>query len=547
MNALRITFAAAVFVASFPPPSRAGVPSEDGEWTQPFSLPLIAMHAAMLPTGKVLLFSAEHGVPGIQCFLLNPVTLTTTAVPIPTNWNLSCSGHSFLADGRLLVTGGQIRDDPPQGPKLAHLFNPFTEQWTRIEDMRAGRWYPSNITLGDGRVVTFTGLDEFGRFNPYIELWDPNGTNNWELLGQKFLEYYPYLHLLTNGLVFRSGPDGATETYNPGNNVWTPVATRNVTARFEAPSVMLPPNPNRIMVMGGFTRTNQPYSSAEIIDLSSPSPHWTAIAPMNFARTEFSAAILPSGKIFVVGGRSNYGTTPIFVMTPEIFDPQTLTWDMVAPHQIPRGYHSTAILLPDARVLVAGSNDHPSGEIYSPPYLFQGSRPVIQSAPSVIRYGESFNVSFTSATTNNRVALIRFSCMTHSVNMDQRYVRIADLTNGGGTFSVPAPATSNLAPPGYYMLYVIDQNGVPSVSATVQVLPAGPEQLRILEIRSAGSGGIQLFWSLAFSNVTVEGTDSLLPPRTWSPQPGTPTIQEGRYTITLPAASRATFFRLSSP
>src|SRR5215510_6537341 len=99
MNALRITFAVALFVASFLQPSRAGVPSEDGEWTPPFSLPLIAMHAAMLPTGKVLLYSSEHGVPGVQCFLLNPVTLTTTAVPIPPDWNLSCSGHSFLADG----------------------------------------------------------------------------------------------------------------------------------------------------------------------------------------------------------------------------------------------------------------------------------------------------------------------------------------------------------------------------------------------------------------------------------------------------------------
>src|SRR6185436_6433464 len=126
-----------------------------------------------------LLYSAEHGVPGIQCFLLNPVTLAVEEVPLPTEWNLSCSGHSFLADGRLLVTGGQILDDPPTGPKDAYVFDPYTEEWTRIEAMRRGRWYPSNITLGDGRVVTFSGLDESGEFNPDIELWDPNGTNNW--------------------------------------------------------------------------------------------------------------------------------------------------------------------------------------------------------------------------------------------------------------------------------------------------------------------------------------------------------------------------------
>src|SRR5215207_2835476 len=107
MNALRVALAVAVFVALSLQPSPAGVPAEDGEWTQPFSMPLIAMHAAMLPTGRVLLYSSEHGVPGIQCFLLDPVTVTLNEVPLPPNWNLSCSGNSFLADGRLLVTGGQ--------------------------------------------------------------------------------------------------------------------------------------------------------------------------------------------------------------------------------------------------------------------------------------------------------------------------------------------------------------------------------------------------------------------------------------------------------
>jgi len=186
----------------------------------------------------------------------------------------------------------------------------------------------------------------------------------------------------------------------------------------------------------------------------------------------------------------------------------------------------------------------PYGEIFSPPYLSKESRPVIQSAPSLIGYGETFSLSFTSGTASNRVALVRYSCVTHSVNMEERYVRLADLSGGSGTFTVPAPATSNLAPPGYYMLYVVDQNGVPSVSATVQVLAP---VLKILEAHATGNGSIQLFWSLAFPNATVQTTASLNSPVSWSSQPGSPSVQQGRYMETVPVTSNPEFFRLSSP
>ena len=499
----------------------------------------------MLPTGKVLLYSAEHGVPGVQAYVLDPVTLALTEVPPPGDWIPACSGHSFLADGRLLVTGGQIgTEDPPLGTTECNIFDPFTEQWIRIEDTRRGRWYASNITLGDGRIVTFSGLDEYSDFNPDIELWDPRGTNNWQLLGEKILEYYPHLNLLTNGLVFRSGPDGRSETYDVSNDTWTVVAYRNVFGRFDSPFVMLPPDQNRFLCMGGNDKTNQPTDTAEMIDLSSPNPQWTYVTPMHFPRMDFNAVILPNGKVLIVGGRANFAPTADYVYTPEIFDPQALTWTTVAPHQIPRWYHSTAILLPDGRVLSAGSDDQPTGEIYSPPYLFQGTRPVIQAAPNVLLYGQNFNLSFTSTTATNRIALIRNSCVTHSVNMEQRYVLLGDLTNGSGTFTVSAPATGNQAPPGYYMLYVTDQNGVPSVSTMVHVVS---EPLKILDTRSTGSGSIQLSWSLDYADVTVQSTSSLSPLETWVSQPGTPAIEAGRYTITLPVTSNPTFFRLASP
>src|SRR5262245_54374208 len=146
MKILPATLVGAVLIASLQQLSQAGVPSEDGTWTQPFSLPLIAMHALMLPTGKVLLYSAEHGVPGVQVYLLDPVTLALKEVPPPGGWIPACSGHSFLADGRLLVTGGQIgTEDPPLGTTECNIFNPFTEQWIRIEDRKSTRLNSSHL------------------------------------------------------------------------------------------------------------------------------------------------------------------------------------------------------------------------------------------------------------------------------------------------------------------------------------------------------------------------------------------------------------------
>jgi hypothetical protein len=299
------------------------------------------------------------------------------------------------------------------------------------------------------------------------------------------------------------------------------------------------------MVVGGNNLSDQPSNSAEIIDLSATTPQWTTIPHMNFRRMEFNAVTLPNGKIFIVGGRSDFDSSPTPVLTPEIFDPQTLTWDTVAPHQVPRRYHSTAILLPDARVLVAGGDFQPSGEVYSPPYLFQSSRPVIQSAPAVIRYGESFGVDFTSTTATNRVALLRFSSVTHSVNFDQRYVRVADLTAGSGIYTLTAPATASLAPPGYYMLFVIDQNGVPSVSATVQVVAAELPAPRLNISRSGNN--VTLSWPVGAAGFNLQSAPTLAPAPTWSDVTTEPAVVDEEKVVTLPIASEKQFYRLLKP
>ncbi len=192
---------------------------------------------------------------------------------------------------------------------------------------------------------------------------------------------------------------------------------------------------------------------------------------MSTPRMEFSAVLLPDGKVFVAGGKSsNDGSPDVAILIPEIFDPNTELWEQVAPHSVPRKYHSTAILLPDGRVLLAGADNQATGEIYSPSYLFRGTRPVITAAPARIEYGSDFSLEFSSAHNSNTVVLIRLSSVTHSVNMGQRYVQLAESIPSGSAVSIPAPANGNLAPPGFYMLFVVDDDGIPSISRIIQVV-----------------------------------------------------------------------------
>ena len=148
----------------------------------------------------------------------------------------------------------------------------------------------------------------------------------------------------------------------------------------------------------------------------------------------------------------------------------------MASMSVPRLYHSTALLLPDVRVVVAGggrfggtaSDDKLNAQIYSPPYLFKGTRPVITAAPTSIPYGSIFSVTTPDAARIALVSLLRMGSVTHHFNVDQRYVNLA-FQPTGNVLNVEAPANSNLAPPGDYMVFIVDTSGVPSVAAIVKI------------------------------------------------------------------------------
>ena len=212
---------------------------------------------------------------------------------------------------------------------------------------------------------------------------------------------------------------------------------------------------------------------------------------MSDGRRQHNLTVLADGTVLATGGNSSGADLVDLdngVYRAELWDPATGQWQNQASMQVTRQYHSTALLLPDGRVLSSGGGVcgqcnqvgylAKNAEVFSPSYLFDDSgqpatRPVISSAPGDVAYNSPFAVSTPNAASISKVALVRLGAVTHSVNMEQRYVPLS-FTSGGGTVTPTAPANANVAPPGPYMLFVIDGNGVPSVAKIVNVGGATP-------------------------------------------------------------------------
>jgi hypothetical protein len=227
------------------------------------------------------------------------------------------------------------------------------------------------------------------------------------------------------------------------------------------------------------TATRTSMANAYVLDMTQGSPSWRPVAPMNFPRTYHTLTVLPDGNVLATGGGPTTAATDTANATlkVELWSPATETWTTLGSMSAPRLYHSSALLMPDARVLILGGGrfddatvptDQFSAEFYAPPYLFKGTRPVITGAPASITLGGTFTVQTPDASRIAAVALMRFASVTHDINMAQRYLPLT-FTAGSGSLTVNAPANANLATPGNYMLFLVDTNGVPSVAATLRL------------------------------------------------------------------------------
>ncbi|MEX0833017.1 MAG: galactose oxidase-like domain-containing protein [Actinomycetota bacterium] len=462
------------------PPATAD-PADVGEWAAPIDVGVIGIHAILLHTGKVILYSTPEEPITSPVRLFDPETEAITDISIPDERKLFCTGHSFLADGRVFLSGGQSL--PRTGVVDSDFFDPQSETWESGPDMNRSRYYPTNVTLGNGRVLIFGGQRNDYYTHRTIEVYNP-GSDTIDLLpksANKPLGMYPRVHLLPGGKLFWAGEqytdeEPVTAFFKVNRAKWNEVGDFKSKRRFEAPVVLLP-GLNKILVPGGdrsFTHAHGVgMDSVETINLSARNPQWRYTTPMNFPRGHHNAVLLPDGTVLVVGGAAEgaYGEP---VKEAELFDPETKTWEVMAAQQAPRAHHSTALLLPDGRVLTAGQNHEDEGfaetvEIFSPPYLHTGTpRPKIDAAPTDVEYGDALPITTGEADGIERVALMRPGAVTHANDMEQRYVDL-DFSLGAGVVNAEVPSNPNVAPPGYYMLFIVDSEGVPSEATWIKV------------------------------------------------------------------------------
>lgn len=491
-------------------------PSEVGQWEEPFDWPLIPIHMHVLPTGKVLAWHRPKLAPASipQSILWDPVTGNFNNVP-PVATDIFCAGHAFAPSGRLLVAGGHIGSPVPDDPNAptpaedgspdTNVYDTFNNRWFSFPNsMNDARWYPTVTYRFNGEATVVGGSIERSTSEPVTILneipqwWD--GT--WHDLPNAQLglsvDPYAWMYPAPSGRVYQAGPEKRTRVLNPtGVGQWITVSDRNGGNRFYGSSVMY--GDGKILVVGGSnTPTGTPTNTAEVVELLT-SNAWRYVDSMQHPRRHHNATLLPDGKVFVAGGTSKgtFNDDTGAVLEAEMWDPISENWSTMDSMSIKRLYHSTALLLPDARVLMAGGGlpagetenlnspvgpacinspykqesdcqGHYDAQIYDPPYLFKGSRPTINNAPTNVSYNQMFSVVTNEADDITQVNLVRLPSVTHDFNENQGFKRLS-FTTTENSLIVTAPSDPKLAPPGYYMMFILNSNCVPSVAKIVQL------------------------------------------------------------------------------
>jgi Domain of unknown function (DUF1929)/Invasin, domain 3/Bacterial Ig-like domain (group 2) len=439
--------------------STGGTSALLGQWSAVIPSPIIQVHQHLLLDGRVLSFGGTSAVPQV----FDPATGSFTAAPI--SEIMFCSGHSFLPDGRLLVSGGG------SGNGLGHpnsdIFDPATASWIAGPNMSYARWYPTNTTMPDGQVLTVAGADENGNPVPIPEIGD--GTSWRSLTGASLtLPNYPRDFVAPDGRIFAAGPSQLSHWLDvAGTGIWTNGPSMNYGSRTYGSAVMY--EAGKILFVGG---NSSPTNTAEIIDLNQPNPQWTYTGSMTYARWNLNATVLPTGDVLVTGGVNGDRANPALkVNATELWNPTSGTWTLLANSApLLRGYHSTTLLLPDGRLIHSGGGagggtiDNLNYEIFSPPYLFKGARPTVTGPiPGTVAYGQTLFVETPDGASITKVTLIHTGSVTHAFDEAQRLVSLSFSQVSGG-LSVTLPASGNIAPPGPYLLFLVNGNGVPSVA-----------------------------------------------------------------------------------
>ena len=507
---MKIPLAALLLAAASGRASAQSCPNEaphlTGVWTTlPYQMPINPVSATLLRTGKVLIVAgsendASNNSPGSESYraaVWDPTGTTSASVAIKELcYDVFCSGTAVLPDGRALVVGGSA-DYSFKGDNRASFVDPASELFAQSQRMADGRWYATATALGDGRIMAFSGLGSGGGTNTTVQIYDlANAGAGWgSAISEPFTPpLFPRTFLLPDGRVFFTSQGAGSPTSNayffdPVAKTWT-ISVHNDRNRQYGSAVMLPLLPPsytpRVMLFGG--GGNPATRTTAIIDPSAASPAWSAGPMMSVGRIQMNATLLPNGTVLAEGGSSNNESPDGPGRAADIYDPVSGSMSSGGTAAYSRLYHSTAILLPDATVVSMGSNPGDRGsyesaiEIYTPPYLFDANddlittdRPVINALSATsVNYGATLSVDYTSATPISSAVLMRPGSATHASDMEQRLIGLCGPSPqpacaGAGTLDLAMPASGNIAPPGYYMLFLLDGSGVPSVARFVQL------------------------------------------------------------------------------
>jgi len=479
-----------------------------GAWGAPIGFPLVPVSAVLLPNNKLLTFSAvtdmayNHTRDAITKVAVLDLSTGKVTEPIDVNTHhqMFCEGLALLADGRVLINGGS-------NDSATTIYDPATNTWSVGPLMNIPRAYNADTLLSTGQVLTLGGSWYDSAGNKNGEIFTPSGTTgSWQTLpgvlatniltadpaGVYRADNHAWLFAQPNGMVFHAGPSKQTNWISTaGSGSITPAGNRGDSAdAMNGNAVMY--DIGKIVTLGGAIAYNdfgsvvnvQATNRAYTIDISGGPNNPVGFArtsDMAYARSFSNSVVLPDGKVLVVGGQQHPQpfTDTGAVLSPELWDPATGNFTVMAPEAIPRTYHSVALLLPDGRVFSGGgglcnncTTNHPDGQIYSPPYLFDPdgtlrTRPVITTAPASAAIGSAITATTNSATPT--FALVRMSAVTHSVNNDQRRIPLTPTAVNGTTYTLQLPGDPGIVLPGNYMLFALDANGTPSVAAIMNI------------------------------------------------------------------------------
>ena len=473
-----------------------------GEWSPTIDFPIVPVAAAVLyNSGNILTWSSYAadsfgGSPGgitlTATYFAGTQTVSQRTVT-NTNHDMFCPGISINARGQVVVTGGN-------DAARTSIYTPGNDAWTSAPNMQISRGYQAQTTLAGGKTFTIGGSWSGGTGGKNGEIYSL--TNNaWTKLGGALSkplltndaqgEYRADNHAMLFGwkgdAVFQAGPSKTMNWYTTGGGGGSTVAgTRgNDGDAMCGIAVMYDAVAGKILVTGGAVNYQNvdATANAQIVTIGNVNNavQTQTINPMWFKRIFASAVVLPTGEVFIVGGQV-YGqpfSDDTSILTPEIWSPQTTNFYKLPDQNAARVYHSVALLLADGTVFSGGgglcggcATNHFDGQVYSPSYLFntdgsKATRPVINSAPATILPGQTLTVNVNSGI--NSWSLVRLGSVTHTVNTDQRRVPLTGTATGGGNYNLPIPNDFGIVLPGYYWLFAINGNGVPSLGRVIQI------------------------------------------------------------------------------